>query len=123
MTKNPKSKIPIEVTPWLPRPAVKYHGCYQLGFEKYLKDWLQTENYIHLFAGLCKTGYRVDLNESVKPDLVADAQDLSMIPSNTFDGGMADPPYDEKFQKEFYQLPYPKWSLWTKELVRVVKEW
>ena len=45
-----------------------------------------------------------------------------MIPSNTFDGGMADPPYDEKFQKEFYKLPYPKWSLWTKELVRVVKK-
>ena len=113
--------IPIYVTSWLPRPAVKYHGCYQLGFEKYLPEWLETKNYVHFFGGLSKTGYRIDIKPEVKPDLIADVQDLSSIKDNTFDGGMADPPYDERFCKELYNLPYPKWNLWTKELCRIVK--
>tara|TARA_R100001594_G_C3926096_1_gene236960 strand:- start:41 stop:595 length:555 start_codon:yes stop_codon:yes gene_type:complete len=112
--------IPITVTSWLPRPAVKYHGCYQKGFEKYLKTWLGTENYIHLFAGLSKTGYRVDINASVEPDLVANCENLPLA-DNIFNGGMADPPYNEEFSKNLYNCKYPKWSKWTSELVRVCK--
>ena len=45
--------VPIDVTAWLPRPAAKYHGCYPLGFEKYISKWLGTETiYICLLASL-----------------------------------------------------------------------
>ena len=113
--------IPIDVTAWLPRPAAKYHGCYPLGFEKHISNWLGTENYIHLFSGLSKTGFKVDIKPEVSPDLVANCEKLP-LETESFDGGMADPPYTEKFAKELYNCDYPKWSLWTAELSRVVKK-
>ena len=112
-------KIPIE-TIWLPRPATKYPGCYPLHFEKRIKEILGTENYIHVFSGSAKSGHTVDINPYVEPDTVANAEKLP-FPDNSFDGGFADPPYDERFAKELYGMPYPKWSKWTKELVRVIK--
>ena len=112
--------VPINVTAWLPRPAAKYHGCYPLGFEKYVSEWLGTKDYIHLFAGLSKTGFRVDINPDVNPDLLADCEKLP-LQSETFEGGMADPPYTEEFAKKLYNCKYPKWSEWTSELSRVVK--
>lgn len=108
-------------TMWLPRPAAKYHGCYPLHFEKKLPHILETENYVHFFAGMAKTGYRIDINPNVHPNLIANVEDLSGLPSNSFPGGMADPPYTEEFASKLYNTPYPKWSLWTKELVRLVK--
>ena len=60
----------------LPRPQSSYPGCYPIGFEKMLPILLDTENYIHLFAGKCTTGYRVDDNPNVVPDLVADVHNL-----------------------------------------------
>jgi DNA modification methylase len=112
--------IPIK-TIWLPRPATKYPGCYPLGFENMLHDILKTEDYIHLFAGKAKTGFRVDINKEVTPNLVADVHDLSMIEDNKFYGAMADPPYTKEFAKNLYNTDYPKWSIWTKEMARVVK--
>ena len=113
--------VPIDVTACLPRPAAKYHGCYPLGFEKYISKWLGTDNYIHLFAGLSKTGFRVDIKDEVKPNLVADCQ-KQPLQSESFEGGMADPPYTEEFAKTLYGCKYPKWSEWTSELSRVVKK-
>jgi len=43
------------------------------------------------------------------------------IASETFEGGMADPPYTPEFAEKLYGTPYPRWSMWTQELVRVVK--
>lgn len=113
-------KIPIDVM-YLPRPAKNYSGCYPKYFEKHLQRLLETNNYIHFFGGKAETGYRIDINESVKPDLVANVENLYMIQDNSFDGGMADPPYNEDFAKNLYNCEYPKWGLWTKELVRIVK--
>jgi len=112
--------IPIE-TVWLPRPSAKYPGCYPLGFENKVYELLGTKNYVHFFSGLAKTGYRIDSNPDTKPDLLANVEELSQIKDNTFDGGLADPPYTEEFAKTLYRVPYPKWSKWTKELVRIVK--
>lgn len=112
-------KIPIE-TVWLPRPATKYKGCYPLHFEKHIAGLLDTEKYIHLFSGSATSGHTVDINPDCNPLTVATAEDLP-FPDNSFDGGFADPPYDERFSRELYGLPYPKWNDWTKELVRVVK--
>ena len=113
--------IPLDVV-WLPRPSSKYRGCYPLGFERRIPELLGTTNFIHLFSGMAKTGYRVDIKEELSPDLVADVHDLSMIDDESFDGGMADPPYTPEFAKNLYNTPYPKWSVWTRELVRVVKK-
>ena len=113
--------ISLALSSWLPRPSNKYHGWYPLGFEKYLSEWLGTENYVHFFAGMAKTGYRIDINPNVKPDLIADVQNLKQLKSNSYEAGMADPPYNEIFAKKLYNCEYPQWSKWTKELVRLVK--
>jgi len=107
-------------TLYLPRPAAKYHGCYPLHFERRLPEILETTNYVHLFAGMSTTGFRIDCNPKVNPDLVANVEKLD-LPDNSFDGGMADPPYTPEFAEKLYNTPYPSWSKWTKEFVRIVK--
>ena len=104
----------------MPRPSSNYRGCFPLHFEKRIKELLGTENYIHVFSGSAKSGHTVDINSDCNPNTVADAECLP-FPNNSFDGGFADPPYDKRFARELYGLPYPKWSKWTKELVRVVR--
>lgn len=105
---------------YLPRPAAKYHGCYPMHFERRLPEILETENFVHFFAGMSVSGFRIDVNESVKPDLIANVENTGLA-SNSFDGGMADPPYTAEFAKTLYNTEYPSWSAWTKELVRLVK--
>ena len=106
---------------WLPRPSAKYRGCYPLGFENHIEEILGTNNIIHFFSGLAKSGFRIDINPDVEPDLIANVENLPQIKSNSYRAGLADPPYDEKFAKELYNCEYPQWSKWTKELVRIVK--
>ena len=105
---------------YLPRPAAKYPGCYPLHFEKRIKEILETDNYIHLFAGMATTGIRVDINAGVLPNTLADVHVLP-FPDDCFDGAMADPPYTQEFARDLYDCEYPRWSEWTKEMVRVVR--
>ena len=105
---------------YLPRPAAKYHGCYPMWFEKRLPEILETDNYVHFFAGKSVSGFRIDVNRDVHPDLVANVEQVG-LESNSFDGGMADPPYTPEFAKKLYNTDYPIWKKWTKELVRLVK--
>ncbi len=112
--------IPIE-TIWLPRPSAKYPGCYPLGFENKVVELLGTKAYVHFFSGLAKTGYRIDINRACNPDLIANVESLPQIENNCFEAGVADPPYTKEFSKNLYACDYPKWSLWTKELVRIVR--
>lgn len=113
-------KIPIEVL-YLPRPANDYKGCYPMWFEKHLPRLLETENYVHFFGGKAKTGFRIDINPQTEPNMTANVENLEAIDDNYFDGGMADPPYTPEFARDLYNCEYPKWSKWTRELVRVVK--
>lgn len=120
MTKSNKRKTELELM-YLPRPASDYRGSYPLHFEKHIKRLLGTENYIHVFSGKATTGLRVDLKFEINPDVVASAEYLPFR-DEVFDGGTADRPYDERFSRELYNTPYPQWSKWTKELVRVCKK-
>ena len=105
---------------YLPRPATKYPGCYPLHFEGRLSEILETDNYVHFFAGTATTGFRIDVNEDVSPDLVCDVHSVPLA-DESFDGGMADPPYTPEFAENLYNTEYPRWGEWTKELVRLVK--
>ena len=69
---------------------------------------------------MTKSGFRIDVNKDVCPDLIADVHDVPLA-SNTFDGGIADPPYTPDFAANLYGTKYPKWGAWTNELVRLVK--
>jgi len=115
-----EGKIPIEVL-YLPRPASDYHGAYPLWFERHLPRLLETNNYVQFFGGKATTGYRIDTEPKTNPDLVADVQLRLPFNDNHFEGGMADPPYDEEFAENLYNCPYPEWGKWTRELVRIVK--
>ena len=105
---------------YLPRPAAKYPGCYPMHFERRLPEILETINFVHFFAGMSTTGFRIDVNSSVHPDLIAKVENTG-LESESFDGGMADPPYTAEFAKTLYNTDYPKWSEWTKEFVRLVR--
>ena len=48
-------------TIWLPRPASKYKGSFPLHFEEKIRDILETDNFIHIFAGMTNSGLRVDI--------------------------------------------------------------
>ena len=102
-----EGKIPIEVM-YLPRPANDYAGCYPMWFEKHLPRLLETNNYVHFFAGKAVSGYRIDRLEELKPDLVSNVESLPQLESNSFEGGMADPPYDKRFAEELYNCKYPQ---------------
>ena len=111
-----------QIAECLPRPAHKYEGAYPLGFEKWIPRMIQTKDFIHLFSGLAKTGHKVDIRTDVNADTIADCNNLP-FPDNHFSGGMADPIYEKKFADNLYKQDLPKWSVWTKELVRVVKKY
>ena len=111
----------LKLTTWyLPRPATKYPGCYPLHFERRLPVILETTNYVHFFSGRSISGYRVDCNPDVNPDLIANVENTG-LPDDYFDAGMADPPYTKEFAEKLYGTKYPIWGDWTKELVRIVK--
>lgn len=113
-------KIKTEVW-YLPRPARFYPGSFPLHFEERIKDILETRNFVHFFSGLSKVGYTIDIKKEVNPKLIANVEEKLLFPNNYFDGGFADPPYNKLFAKKLYNCDYPKWSKWTKELVRIVK--
>lgn len=112
--------IPVE-TVWLPRPCSSYSGCYPVGFENKVEGLLGSENIIHFFSGLSKIGVGIDIKLENNPDLVGNVEYLPYIKDCSFDAGLADPPYTKEFARDLYGVSYPKWSLWTKELVRIVK--
>jgi hypothetical protein len=51
--------------------------------------------------------YTVDINPETNPDLVDDAQKLSLVPGNRFDRWRGDPPYNSKTAKEMYGTNLP----------------
>src|SRR5690349_23611863 len=103
-----EGKIPIEVL-YLPRPASDYKGCYPLHFEKHLPRLLETNKYVHFFGGKAETGYRIDIKPELNPHLVQDVQTELPFDDAIFEGGMADPPYNEQFAKDLYNCEYPQW--------------
>jgi hypothetical protein len=79
-------------------------------------------NVLNLFCGTNKIGFRVDISESVKPDLVCDAHKISdMLEKESFDVILADPPYSTKESKELYGTKALKYKKWTGECEKLLK--
>lgn len=107
----------------LPRPsASRYKGSFPLYFEQNLVQLLgYPEDILHPFGGMAEIGLRVDINEEVSPDVVADAHDLPFGDAS-FDCVILDPPYSDEEASELYETPPLKPSRYTAEAVRVLRE-
>ena len=68
-------------------------------------------------------GTRVDIKPEVKPDIVADAHEISNhFPANSFDIILADPPYSNEEAKELYGTPPLKYKQWTAECDKILRK-
>ncbi|MFZ0326852.1 MAG: hypothetical protein WBP64_09625 [Nitrososphaeraceae archaeon] len=65
--------------------------------------------------------FTVDINPNMKPDLVADGQDLIGIPDGKFDRWRCDPPYNAKTAKLMYGTDLPDTIKLLKAGARVCK--
>lgn len=109
----------------LPRPNKnKYWGGFPLHFESRLLDLLRLKRgnmILQPFGGYAELGIRLDINQAVGPDIIADAHHLPFR-DNTFDLVLLDPPYSDKLAKDMYDGKPPKFKQYSKEAVRVTKE-
>lgn len=117
-----KSQTNKNLAWWLPRPSKnKYKGGMPLYCEAWLirlaKDILHNHNprILNIFCGMCKYGYRVDINPKVKPNLLCDVHRLSESLKTQFDIILADPPYSNEEAKEIYGTPKLNYKKWSKE--------
>lgn len=113
---------------FLPRPKRDH---YKGGMPLYAEEWLiklakeilqnDEPRILQLFCGMNKYGYRVDIKQEVKPDLLADAHDFSKhMNRQKFDFIFADPPYSDEESKELYGTPKLNYIKWTKEATKVL---
>lgn len=114
---------------FLPRPKPDhYKGGMPLHCEKWLidlaRDILGKEDIeiLNLFCGMNTQGFRIDLKEEVKPDLLANAHDfVRFLKGKKFDLIIADPPYSTEEAKELYETPPLKYKKWTEECEKCLK--
>jgi len=114
---------------FLPRPKKdRYKGGKPLYCEEWLielaKDILGKEpNLLNLFCGMNKYGFRIDVNEKVKPDLLCDAHSFAdKLDGKTFDLIIADPPYSTEEARDIYGTPPLKYKKWAAECDKVLEE-
>jgi SAM-dependent methyltransferase len=91
-----------------PQQKPSYPGAFPRGLIQMMrkKGWWG-EKRLWLFSGSYKDpqGTTVDINPAVKPDFVANCEQLP-FPDDSYDFVMLDPPYSEKEALELYNLPY-----------------
>jgi len=121
--------VPLE-TWWLPRPKkCNYKGGYPLWFEEKIlklfnydyKNEDLKDKVIHLFSGMSKFGYRVDIKKEVNPDLLCDVHNLPKEWNNKWELVILDPPYSNEESKELYGTGELKYNNYIKEAVRICK--
>lgn len=80
------------------RVKSEYYGGYPAGYLKRIKALFpEKRNALHLFSGKVDTeffpGDTVDINPSLNPTFLDDAQTLTGVPLESYDLVLADPPY------------------------------
>lgn len=78
--------------------ASGYHGGYPASYLKRVKALFPDKRYVlHLFSGKVDTavmpGHTVDLDPTLSPTYLDDAQSLENVPLDAYDLILADPPY------------------------------
>jgi len=111
----------------LGRPMGPYNGCFPHGFMSFLerKFGISNKRVLFPFGGTTesKEMWTVnDINEDLDVDTHHDATDLPAEWTNKFDIVVSDPPYNEKYAKEYYDVEYPRPYDHYREGARVVKE-
>ena len=121
--------IPLECW-YLPRPKRhKYKGGFPLWFEEkiltlYGFDYKNNDlkdQVLQMFAGMTKYGFRVDISEETKPDLLTDCHSLPKEWTDRFDMVILDPPYSNDESRELYKTGKLKPMTYLNEAVRVTK--
>jgi hypothetical protein len=107
---------------FLPRPKPDH---YKGGMPLYCEEWLvalaqdllgKEPEMLNLFCGMNKYGFRIDLKEEVKPDLISDAHTFAAkLNGKRFDFILADPPYSTEEALDIYGTPPLKYKKWTEQ--------
>lgn len=124
-----ESQNRINLAWYLPRPKPdRYKGGMPLYCEEWLlalaKDILHNPmaEVLNLFCGMNQEGFRVDIQEEVKPDLVCDAHELSRHLDKKFDIILADPPYSNEEAETIYSTGKLSYKKWAGEATKVLNE-
>ena len=112
---------------FLPRPKPDH---YKGGMPLYCEEWLvalatdllgRKPDMLNLFCGMNKYGFRIDLKEEVRPDLVSDAHSFAeKLNGKQFDFILADPPYSTEEARDIYGTPPLKYKKWTEQCDKVL---
>jgi len=100
-----------------------YYGGYPAGYLRRVKALFPDKKHVlHLFSGQVDLstfpGDTVDINESLKPTYVDDAQTLTRVPLQQYDLVLADPPYSVE-DAEHYQTTMVKRNVVMRALQRL----
>jgi len=88
------------------RVKSKFYGGYPAGYLKRVKALFpDKQRVLHLFSGRVDTaafpGVTVDINPTLKPDIIDDAHTLQKVPLEDFDLVLADPAYSHEDTKHY----------------------
>lgn len=117
----------IESLAWvLPRPRpCKYPGGFPLHAEKKLLREIGINpvthpriKILHPFGGMADYGVRMDIQQTVRPDVMGDAHKLP-FKDGLFDVVFLDPPYTDQYSKDLYGTEKLIFSQYIREAVRV----
>jgi len=76
---------------------------------------------IEVCSGSVRNCFTIDINPQCSPNLVADGQNLAIIPANSFTRWRCDPPYNEKTASKMYNTKLPSLSKLLIEGARIIK--
>ena len=107
------------------RPMIrgKSNWIFPVGFIQRLEPWLKDlEPGLHLFSGgyRIKGGINVDIDPSIKPDILANAEQLPFS-DNTFRWCLSDPPYSRAWANQIWGVKYYNVRQVQSEIIRVVE--
>lgn len=110
------------------RAMGQYQGTFPLGFlnriQENLCDIRNGAKVLYPFGGTTpqRSNWTVnDINEDLDVDTHHDARDLPEEWEDSFDVVISDPPYDEHFADEYYDVEYPRPKEHFVEAARCVK--
>jgi len=116
--------VEFDTTTWLCGPPSKngrkqqYPSRFEYNLHRYYPEVFD-KNTLHMFSGTRNWGITTDIDKQTDCDYVCDYQNIPLA-SNSISYIIADPPYANHYQNEWYgDLPKPKLIL--KEASRLVK--